>query len=183
MGIEWECQLNFDTTASMLAGKWTESQCIYLNAQYTSLYLLEYFPWGWVIVMILTVLANLHDDESNRVQHSQRYRSWNEFLQIKGLISTRFDNWATQACLSSGNGERQLSSDTTASMLAAAPGVYKLFMEGGDIVPYVWQYKLGSRISNKFYFVWPYGRYVYNKIRSIIKYACYDLFITYSFLF
>ena len=27
-------------------------------------------------------------------------------------------------------------------MLAAAPGVYRLFMEGGDNVPYVWPYKL-----------------------------------------
>ena len=33
--------------------------------------------------------------------------------------------------------EWQLSSDTTVTMLAAAPGVYRRFMEGGDKVPYV----------------------------------------------
>ena len=38
--------------------------------------------------------------------------------------------------------EWQLSLDSTASMLAAAPSVYKRFMEGGDNVPYVPSYKL-----------------------------------------
>ena len=38
--------------------------------------------------------------------------------------------------------EWQLSSDSTASMLAAEPSVYRLFMVGGDKVPNVGSYKL-----------------------------------------
>ena len=44
--------------------------------------------------------------------------------------------------------EWQLSSDSSASMLAATPSVYKRSMEGGDIVPYFASYKpLGPKLD------------------------------------
>ena len=44
--------------------------------------------------------------------------------------------------------------DSTASMLAAAPtSVYKRFMEGGDNVPYVADFKVGGILGpNGFFF-------------------------------
>ena len=43
------------------------------------------------------------------------------------------------------NKENGNSARTTASMLTAAPGVYRQFMEGRDKVPYVGPVHLGSK--------------------------------------